>query len=115
MLSETGEEQALLAFWTPEDPKSAQVAGEAEAAWRAAGSKLRFLHVAAGRERETVQAAIAAHSLREPVWVAGTHTENAFRRWRIWRCPVFVRLDDLQVVAVTRDVDEVKRWLGAAR
>ena len=50
-----------------------------------------------------------------PVWVSGTHVENAFRRWRIWRCPVFARLDDMQVVAITRDVEEAKRWFAATR
>jgi hypothetical protein len=112
-LGELAEEEAVVAFWTVEDERSVELAGEAERAWKTAASKLRFLHVAAGEERAPVASAVAKQKLEQPVWVAGSHPRDAFRVWRIWTCPVFVRLSDLQVVAVTRDLSTVRAWVSA--
>jgi len=114
LLSETGEHPAILAFWTAEDERSPALAAKAEQAWRAARAvrpAALFLHVAAGDERGPVARAAAAHRLEQPVWVTGSHPGDAFRAWRIWTCPVFARIDDMQVIAVTSDLDEVRRWL----
>jgi len=55
--------------------------------------------------------AAARHGLRAPIWIAGRHEKNAFRRFHVWSTPLFVRVDDMQVAAVTPDVDVACRWL----
>lgn len=111
-LSETGEEEVILAMWSPEDAESARLAAEAERSF--AGKEpgaLRFLHVAAGGEREPVARLVAELAMRQPVWVAGEHERNAFRQFRVWRCPAFVRISDMQILEMTRDLAQVRRWL----
>jgi hypothetical protein len=113
-LSETGEEDVILAMWSPEDAESARLAAEAE---RCFGEQdevrgaLRFLHVAAGGEREPVARLVAELAMKQPVWVAGGHERNAFRQFRVWRCPAFVRISDMQILEMTRDLAQVRRWL----
>ena len=112
MLSETAEQRVVLAFWNPEVPASVEQAAALEAAWRErADPKLLLWHVAAGRAPAPVRAAVAANRLREPVVVAGEHRRNAFEGFSIWRTPAFVRLDDLQVIAISDDLATAKGWL----
>ncbi|MBL8840888.1 MAG: hypothetical protein JNL90_05080 [Planctomycetes bacterium] len=112
LLSETAEQEVVLAFWNHELPASVDGAAAFEAAWRERGAKpLLFWHVAAGRDRAAVLSAVGRASLREMVVVAGEHAKNAFAQFSIWRCPVYVRLSDLQVVEVTADLAQAKRWL----
>jgi hypothetical protein len=114
MLSETGEEQAVLAFWNAEDDASVSKAAQVEKAYREHGDPaVRFIHLAALSQRDPVVEAAGRHGLTQPIWVAGTHEKNAFRRFHIWTTPVFVRLDDLVVAAITRDVGEARRWFKA--
>jgi len=110
MLSETGEREVVLAFWFTEDERSPPLAAELDKAWKDSGSKLLFLHVAAGDEREPVARAVGELKLTAPVWIAAMHPQDAFRRWRIWTCPVFAHVNDMQVVAVTKDVEVAKGW-----
>lgn len=112
LLSETGELDAVLAFWNPELPDSARAAAALEEAWRGrTDAHLLFWHVAAGRRPDPVRALAAELNLRETLVVAGEHEKNAFLQFSIWRCPVFVKLNDMQVTAVTADLAEAKRWL----
>ena len=110
MLSETGEHEVVLAFWFTEDERSPPLAAELDKAWKDSGSKLLFLHIAAGDERDPVARAVGELKLTAPVWIAAMHPQDAFRRWRIWTCPVFARVNDMQVVAVTKDVEVAKGW-----
>ncbi len=111
-LGEFSEEEVVIAFWLAEDGRSPALAAEAEKAWLAAGDgKPHFIHVAAGDDREPAALEAARHDLKAPVWVAGSFPEDAFRRWKIWSCPVFVRVAAMQVVAISDDVEEVRRWL----
>ncbi len=112
LLSETSERDVVLAFWNPEVSASVDQAGTLEAAWRERTRKeLLFWHVAAGRGAATVRAAVARSSLRETVVIAGEHAQNAFQQFSIWRCPVFVHITDMQVVAISDDLAVAKRWL----
>jgi hypothetical protein len=114
LLSETGDAKAVLAFWNAEDPAAVEKAAEVERAWAEHGDPAeRFLHLAALAQREPVAAAAAKRGLKQPVWVAGTHEKNAFRRFRVWTTPLFVRLDSMTVVAITRDAAEARRWFNA--
>jgi hypothetical protein len=112
MLSETSEQRVVLAFWTPELPASVEQAAALEAAWRERKDpKLLLWHVAAGRAPAPVREAVAKSRLREPVVIAGEHRQNAFEQFSIWRTPVFVRIDDLQVIAISDDLATAKSWL----
>jgi hypothetical protein len=114
MLSETADEQALLAFWNPEDDDAVAKAAQVERAFEKRGDPaLRFIHVAALGRREPVAKAAADHRLTQPVWVAGSHAKNAFRQFRIWTTPVFVKLDERVVTAITSDAVEAQRWFKA--
>lgn len=114
MLSEAAEEQVLLAFWNPEDDESVAKAAQVERAWAKRGDPaLRFIHVAALSGREPVVKASADHGLTQPVWVAGSHPKDAFRQFHIWTTPVFVKLDERTVTAITSDADEAQRWFKA--
>jgi hypothetical protein len=112
-LSETAEHEAVIAFWTAEEERSPASAAELEKAWLAAAAESRpiLLHVAAGGAREPVALAAAKAGVTQPVWIAGSFRDDAFRRWRIWSCPLFVRVHDMQVKELTRDVEVAKRWL----
>jgi len=114
LLSETAEGKAVLAFWNAEDVASVDRSAEVAKAWAEHGDPAeRFLHLAALAERAPVVAAAAKHGLKQPVWVAGTHAKNAFRRFRVWTTPLFVRLDEMKVVAITRDAGEARRWFNS--
>jgi hypothetical protein len=114
MLSETSEEQALLAFWNPEDDAAVEKAAQVERAFAKHGDPaLRFIHVAALARREPVVKAAAAHNLVQPIWVAGNHEKSAFRQWRISTSPVFVKLDDRVVTAITSDAEVAQKWFKA--
>lgn len=114
MLSETADEQALLAFWNPEDDDAVAKAAQVERAFEKHGDPaLRFIHVAALGRREPVVKAAADHGLTQPIWVAGGHATSAFRQFRIWTTPVFVKLDERVVTAITSDASEALRWFKA--
>src|SRR5262249_46009191 len=111
MLSETADEQALLAFWNPEDDDAVAKAAQVERAYEKHGDPaLRFIHVAALGRREPVVKAAADHGLTQPVWVAGSHEKNAFRQFRIWTTPVFVKLEERVGTPITSDAGEPRRW-----
>jgi hypothetical protein len=111
MLSETSDDEALLAFWNPEDDDSVEKAARVERAFEERGDPaLRFIHVAALARRDPVVKAAADHGLTREVWVAGSHATNAFRQFRIWTTPVFVKLDQRMVTAITSDAEEAQRW-----
>ena len=111
MLSETSDEEALLAFWNAEDDDSVAKAAQIERAFAKRGDPaMRFIHVAALARRDPVVKAAADHKLTQEVWVAGNHATNAFRQFRIWTTPVFVKLDQRVVTAITSDAEEAGRW-----
>jgi hypothetical protein len=110
-LRDAGARSTVLAFWNAEDDLSVARAARVETAWRERGdAAARFVHVAALGERDPVARAAAAHSLAQPVWLAGGGEASAFARFRIWTAPVFVRLEGLEVKAITKDPDEARRW-----
>ena len=114
LLTETTEEQALLAFWNPEDDDAVAKAAQVERAFEEHGdSAVRFIHVAALARRDPVVKAAADHRLVRPIWVASSHETNAFRQFRIWTTPVFVRLDDRMVTAITDDAEVAQKWFKA--
>jgi hypothetical protein len=99
----------VLAFWNAEDPATVEKAAEVERAHDEHGDPAeRFLHLAALAQRAPVAAAAAKRGLKQPVWVAGTHEKNAFRR--------FPRLDHAPLRAPRRDDrrrDHARRRRGA--
>lgn len=114
ILSELAEEQVLLAFWNPEDDDSVAKAAQVERAFVKRGdATLHFIHVAALGRRDPVVKASADHGLTQPIWVAGGHAKNAFRQFHIWTTPVFVRIAEQSVTAITSDPEEAQRWLKA--
>jgi nucleotide-binding universal stress UspA family protein len=114
ILSELAEEQALLAFWNPEDDDSVAKAAQVERAFDKRGdATLHFIHVAALGRRDPVVKASADHGLAQPIWVAGGHAKNAFRQFRIWTTPVFVKVAERTVTAITSDPEEAQRWFKA--
>ena len=112
LLSETGEQEAILAFLHPEVPESVERALELDVAWAARSPRpMQLWHVAAGRGPEPVRAALGGRTPAGELVVAGEHAKNAFQQFGFWKTPVFVRLLDMQVMATTRDVAVAIDWL----
>ncbi len=112
LLSETGEQEAILAFFNPEVPASVERALELDAAWAKLSPRPTLLwHVAAGRGPEPVRAALGASTPAGELVVAGEHAKNAFQQFGVWKTPAFVRVLDMQVMATTRDVAVAIDWL----
>lgn len=112
LLSETGGEDVIVAFWNPEVPASVEQAITLDAAWSAAPKKAYHLwHVAAGRRPEPVREALAGRTLAGELVVAGEHAKNAFQQFSVWQTPAFARITDMFLVEMTRDPSIAAGWL----
>jgi hypothetical protein len=110
-LTETTDESALLAFWNAEDDAAVAAAARVEKAFADVHDPtFHFIHVAALSDRGPVDAAVRRHALRQEVWVAGTHEQSAYRRFHLWTTPLFVKVEDMEIAAITADPDEACRW-----